>query len=76
MKKEISVNGKILFPLVEGNRAVISSGGSFTYTSPVVEIIEERPDFACFETMNSVYKVCLEPIPVQAALPPFLKMCA
>lgn len=76
MKKVISVNGKILFPLVEGNRAVISSGGKLVYTSPVVEIIEERTDFACFETMNSVYRVCLEPVPVQAAIPPFLKMCA
>lgn len=76
MKKVISINGKTLFPLVEGNRAVISSDGKLIYTSPVVEIIEERTDFSCFETMNSVYRVCLEPIPVRAAIPPFLKMCA
>lgn len=76
MKKEVSINGRIVFPLVEGARAVISTGGGLTYTSLVVQIIEERPDYACFETMNSVYKVCLQPVPVRAAIPPFLKMCA
>ncbi len=76
MKKEVNINGKIVFPLQEGNRAVISTGSDFIYTSPVVEIKEERTDFVCFETMNSVYKVCLQPFPVRAAIPPFLKMCA
>lgn len=76
MKKEVSINGRIVFPLQEGIRAVISADGGITYTSPVVEIIEERPDYACFETMNSVYKVCLQPVPVQAAIPAILKMCA
>lgn len=76
MKKEISINGRIAFPLQEGTRAVISTGDGLIYTSLVVEIIEESPEYACFETMNSVYKVCLQPVPVRAAIPPFLKMCA
>lgn len=76
MKKEVSINGRIAFPLQEGARAVISTGEGLIYTSAVVEIIEESPEYACFETMNSVYKVCLQPIPVRAAIPPFLKMCA
>lgn len=76
MKKEVSISGRIVFPLEEGARAVISSGSSITYTSPVVEIIEERTDYACFETLNSVYRVCLQPVPVRSAIPPFLKMCA
>lgn len=76
MKKEVNINGKIVFPLLEGNRAVISTGGDFIYTSPVVEILEDRTDFVCFETINSVYKVCLQPVPIRAAIPPFLKMCA
>ena len=42
MKKEVSINGKIVFPLQEGARAVISTGGGLTYTSLVVEIIENR----------------------------------
>ena len=76
MKKEVNINGKIVFPLQEGSRAVISTGGAVIYTSPVVEILEDRTDFVCFETMNSVYKVCLQPVPVRAVIPPFLKMCA
>ncbi len=76
MKKEVNINGKVVFPLLEGTRAVISTGGQLIYTSLVVEIKENRTDYVCFETMNSVYKVCLQPFPVQAAIPPFLKMCA
>lgn len=76
MKKEVNINGKIVFPLQEGSRAVISTGGAVIYTSPVVGIIEERTDYVCFETMNSVYKVCLQPVPIRAVIPPFLKMCA
>lgn len=76
MKKTVNVTGKIVFPLQEGSRAVISTGGGLTYTSTVVEIFEERTDFAHFETMNSVYKVCLQPVPIRMAIPPFLKMCA
>ena len=76
MKKEVNINGKIVFPLQEGSRAVISTGGAVFYTSPVVGIIEERTDYVCFETMNSVYKVCLQPVPIRAVIPPFLKMCA
>lgn len=76
MKKEVNINGRIVFPLQEGSRAVISRGSDFIYTSPVVEIMEERTDYVCFETMNSVYKVCLQPVPIRAVIPPFLKMCA
>ena len=46
------------------------------YTSLVVEIMEERTDYACFETLNSVYKVRLQPVPARVTLPTFLKMCA
>ena len=76
MKKEVTVCGRIVFPLREGSRAVISKGSDFIYTSPVVEIMEERTDYVRFETMNSVYKVCLQPVSTRAAIPPFLKMCA
>lgn len=76
MKKEVSINGKVVFPLQEGAKAVISTGGQLIYTSLVVEIKEERTDYVCFETMNSVYRVALQPVPVRAAIPPFLKMCA
>lgn len=76
MKKKVNIIGKIVSPLQEGNIAVISTGSNFIYTSPVVKILENRTDFVFFETMNAVYKVSFQPFPVQAATPPFLKMCA
>lgn len=76
MKKKISLSGKILLPLQEGQRAVIQSGGSIIRTSLVVDIIEQNPEFAHFETMNSVYQVALVPLPNEAALPIPLAMCA
>lgn len=76
MKKTVEVSGRILFPLKEGQRAVIQRGGEMIYTSLVVEIIENRSDYVCFETMNSVYQVSLIPIPIKAALSEPLAMCA
>ena len=76
MKKEINITGRIVFPLQKGARAIIACGGQFIYTSPVVEIRDEETDYVCFETMNSVYKVCLQSHPVEASVPPILKMCA
>lgn len=76
MKKEVNISGKVLTPLREGERAALSSGGQFVLTSPVVTIYEDNADYAYFETMNSVYKVCLQPIPIRATTPPFLRMCA
>ena len=73
MKKEVSINGRIVFPLEEG---VILTDNRLIYTSLVVEIMEERTDYACFETLNSVYKVRLQPVPARVTLPTFLKMCA
>ena len=76
MKKEIHLSGRMALPPEEGERAIISVGGSFIYTSPVVEIIEERADYVCFETMNSLYKVSLQPVPVHARILSFLNLCA
>ena len=75
MKKEVSINGRIVFPLEEGCRAVILTDNRLIYTSLVVEIMEERTDYACFETLNSVYKVRLQPVPARVTLPTFLKIC-
>lgn len=76
MKKVVAINGNILFPLKEGCKAVIYSGSSVIHTSLVVNIIEQTPEFAHFETMNSVYRVALVPLPIEAALPKPLAMCA
>ena len=75
-KKNIYVNGTLAAPLREGVRAMIHSDGGFIYTSLVVEIREVSADCVCFETMNSVYHVSLEPVPFEAALPDKLAMCA
>lgn len=75
-KKRVAVSGKLLFPLKEGDRAVIVRGGDFIHTSRVVEILEIETDHVLFETMNSVYRVALSPVPIKAALPTPLAMCA
>lgn len=75
-KKQIAVNGRLLFPLKEGDRAVIVRGGDFIHTSRVVEILETETDHVLFETMNSVYWVALAPVPIKATLPTTLAMCA
>lgn len=76
MKKNVIISGSIIFPLKEGQKAVIRSGNSIIHTSLVVEIKEQTPEFAHFETMNSVYQVALVPLPIEAALPKSLEMCA
>lgn len=76
MKKLVCISGKLLFPLQVGNRAIIVSGGDCIYTSRVVEILKESEEIAYFETMNSIYKVSLVPVPFKAALPADLAMCA
>ncbi len=76
MKKTVEVCGKLLFPLQEGYRAVIARGGEYIYTSLVVEILEQSTERACFETMNSIYRVSLRPVPAKMTIPPFLAMCA
>ena len=68
-KKVVNVDGSLAFPLQLGRRAVIRRGGDFIFTSLVVEIREDRADVACFETMNSVYRVSLAPAPMEAAIP-------
>ena len=76
MKKNISISGKVVFPLREGARAIIAYGGDFIHTSRVVEIFEASEDFAHFETMNSIYRVALVPNPVTAAIPEVYAKCA
>ncbi len=76
MKKEVCISGKILFPLRKGNSAIISVNGDCTRTSPVVRIVEEKSDYAHFETLNTVYKVSMRPTSGVARVLPFLMMCA
>ena len=75
MKKTICISGSPLFPLEEGKRAIIRCRGGYIYTSRVVEILEQRKRYVCFETMNSIYRV-LSPAPASVQKAVQLKMCA
>lgn len=66
MKKIINIEGSLVFPVRVGHKALIRYNGDFIRTSLVVEILANRTDYACFETMNSVYKVSLTPVPTEA----------
>ncbi len=76
MKKTVSISGQVVFPLLEGVKAVIACSGGFIRTSRVVAIFEVSDDMAHFETMNSIYRVALVPQPVTAAMPEVYAKCA
>lgn len=59
MKKTVKLNGRLLTPLIEGNKAYISCDKGVLRTSIVVSIKENSGTFASFETMNSNYEVVL-----------------
>lgn len=75
-KKTVCVSGRVMLPIKEGARAVISCGGGFVYTSRVVEIFEVSENMAHFETMNSIYKVSFVPNPVTAVISEDILRCA
>ena len=75
-KKTVCVSGRVMLPIKEGARAVISCGGGFVYTSRVVEIFEVSENMAHFETMNSIYKVSFVPNPVIAVMSEDTLRCA
>lgn len=75
-KKTVCVSGRVMLPIKEGARAVISCSGGFVYTSRVVEIFEVSENMAHFETMNLIYKVSFVPNPVIAAIPDAYVKCA
>ena len=75
MKKTVCISGSLLFPPEEGKRAIIRCRGGYICTSRVVEILEQRKKYVCFETMNSIYRV-LSPASVSVQKAVQLKMCA
>ena len=75
-KKTVCVSGRVMLPIEEGARAVISCGGGFVYTSRVVEIFEVSENMAHFEAMNSIYKVSFVPNPVTAVISVDILRCA
>ena len=75
MKKHVSLSGRLLSPLKEGQCAIIQRG-DIIRTSRVVEILEVTDVFVHFETMNTVYQVSMAPVPGAAAALHALRMCA
>ena len=75
-KKTVCVSGRVMLPIKEGARAVISCAGGFVYTSRVVEIFEVSENMAHFETMNSIYRVSFVPNPVTAVISEDILRCA
>lgn len=77
MKKIICISGSLLFPLNVGKGAVIVKGkDDIIYTSRVIRIYKTNKKFARFETLNSVYKVSFQAVPIIMPLPSELAMCA
>ena len=76
MKKYVSLSGRLLSPLKEGQCAIIQRGGDIIRTSRVVEILKVTDVFVQFETMNTVYQVSIAPVPGAAAALHALRMCA
>ncbi len=76
LKKVVTVQGTLMIPLQVGQKAIIRRGGDFIYTSRVVDVIVQSAEYACFETMNAVYKVYLETVPATVPSVPYLRMVA
>ena len=76
MKKHVSLSGRLLSPLKEGQCAIIQRGGDLIRPSRVVEILEVTDVVVHFETMNTVYQVSMAPVPGAAAALHALRMCA
>lgn len=77
MKKIICISGSLLFPLIIGKGAVIVKGkDDIIYTSRVTKIYKTSKRIACFETLNSIYKVSFQAVPIIMPLPNKMVMCA
>lgn len=54
-KKNISITGSPVYPIVAGASAMIICSNGTTKTSRVVRVIEVTDDKIQFETLNSIY---------------------
>lgn len=66
-KKWTTLNGTLVFPLSVGSCALIAAGGRFIRTSRVVAIGRVERNEVSFETMNTHYRLLLDPVPQAAA---------
>lgn len=69
MKKEVSLHAMVALPITVGNCAILFSGGDIIRTSRVVAIHQHTPKEIRFETLNTRYRVSMDPFPLAAVNP-------
>ncbi len=62
-KKSTILSGVLMYPLEVGSCALILNQGNVIRTSRVVAIHRKRRDEIRFETMNTNYRLLLDPFP-------------
>lgn len=75
-KKFTTLSGLLMFPLCIGCRAMILHNGSYTYTSKVVAIHSVQTGDIRFETMNTHYRLLLDPMSQAVECRPAVGMAA
>ncbi len=76
LKKIEHITGTVVGTLRTGRSALIRRGGDFIRTSLVVEVYTQSPQYACFETMQVIYKVSLATLPAENRMPCTLRLVA
>lgn len=66
-KKSKTISGILMRPLLVGGRAIIFYCGQMIRTSPIVAIHNASAEQVCFETVNTVYTLLINPSPQSAA---------
>ena len=75
-KKFATLSGVLMFPLCVGSRALILHGSGYTHTSKVVAIHSVRAGDIRFETMNTYYRLLLDPMSQTADYRPAMTVAA
>ena len=75
-KERHALYGRLLRPIMVGKSAMIFANGQIYWTSHVVDISHEDPDFIQFETENSCYSLFVAHFPPAVASPRFERLAA
>ena len=75
-KKTTTLTGVLMRPLLVGGCARIFHGGQIIRTSTIVAIHDASPGRVCFETLNTIYTLLMNPTPQPAANPLMMSLAA
>lgn len=75
-KKTTTLTGVLMRPLLVGGCARIFHGGQIIRTSTIVAIHDASPGRVCFETLNTIYTLLMNPTPQTAANPLMMSLAA